>query len=147
MLKVIVMLRLWLKIHCLSGSWLIINSRCQETHICSVAFSKAKKVCNAFSSRERHKKGGSSCVMCQCWISQDQPLNIWRSCFNLEKNVFFFLLLYLLLTSSTTHSSELVWMRSFTICMHETQYCMQHKSANSFRSHSSILYAHIDLKL
>lgn len=43
MLKVIVMLRWWLKIHCLYGSWLIINSRCQETYICSLAFSKAKK--------------------------------------------------------------------------------------------------------
>lgn len=44
MLKVIVTLRWWLKIHLASGNQLIINSRCQPGHVCSVAFSKAKKV-------------------------------------------------------------------------------------------------------
>lgn len=44
MLKVIVTLRWRLQIHPASGSQLIINSRCREGHICSVAFSKAKEV-------------------------------------------------------------------------------------------------------
>lgn len=59
MLKVIVMLRWWLKIYCLYGNWLIINWRCQETHICSVAFSKAKKSCTPmffFFPQEKEKR-------------------------------------------------------------------------------------------